>query len=88
MRSLTKPTGNPRIEITPTPAEFRQLCRDLGALRRAGAISNTAAIVEAVRRAAADGRIQSPTGSKRTRGARARSSVQQQEMELPDAEQT
>lgn len=25
---MTKPTGNPRIEITPTPAEFRHLLPD------------------------------------------------------------
>jgi len=88
MRPLTKPTGNPRIEITPTPAEYRQLCRDLRRLREAGAISNTAAILTAVR-AAADGRKVDPrTRSRRTRGARARSSVQQQESELPDARQT
>jgi hypothetical protein len=38
----------PNIEITPTPGQYRQLCRDLETLRAAGAASNTAAIVEAV----------------------------------------
>ncbi len=42
----------PRIEITPTGAQYEQLCRDLAALREAGAPSNTAAIVDAVRTAA------------------------------------
>jgi hypothetical protein len=45
---------NPCIEITPSPAQYRQLCRDLGALRRTGAASNTAAVIAAVRAAAAD----------------------------------
>lgn len=40
--------SNPRIEITPSTAQYEQLCRDLDALRKAGASSNTAAIVEAV----------------------------------------
>src|SRR5215467_5936014 len=37
----TKPRvkGNPCIEITPTPAEYEQLCRDLTKLRAAGAFS-------------------------------------------------
>lgn len=43
---------NPRIEITPTEAQYEQLCSDLKKLRRAGAISNTVAIIEAVRVAA------------------------------------
>jgi hypothetical protein len=46
-------SGGPRIEITPSPEQYTQLCRDLGTLRRAGAISNTAAVVSAVRAAAA-----------------------------------
>lgn len=44
--------ANPRIEITPTEAQYEQLCSDLKKLRRAGAISNTVAIIEAVRVAA------------------------------------
>lgn len=52
----TLSTGNPCIEITPTPAEYEQLCRDLKALRSAGATSNTSAILAAVR-AAAKGHI-------------------------------
>lgn len=81
-------SSGPRIEITPTPGEYEQLCRDLKALRKAGAISNTAAILEAVKTAAAGGKIRALKTPKRTRGARQRSPVQQQEMELPDAEQT
>lgn len=46
-----------RVEITPSASEYRQLCEDLGELRRQGAETNTAAIVEAVRVAAAAGRI-------------------------------
>jgi hypothetical protein len=42
----------PSIEITPSPEQYTQLCRDLAALRRAGAVSNTAAILAAVREAA------------------------------------
>lgn len=51
--------GNPCIEITPTPLEYDQLCRDLAKLRRAGAFSNTDAILGAVRAAAAEGRMAS-----------------------------
>jgi len=50
--------GNPCIEITPTPAEYEQLCRDLAKLRAKGAFSNTEAILLAVR-AAAGGKIAS-----------------------------
>ena len=46
-------SAGPRIEITPSAEQYTQLCRDLGALRRAGAISNTAAVVSALRAAAA-----------------------------------
>lgn len=55
----TKPRvkGNPCIEITPTPAEYRQLCRDLAKLRERGAFSNTDAILQAVHAAAGAGRI-------------------------------
>ncbi len=43
----------PRIEITPTADQYRQLCRDLARLRAQGAASNTAAILDAVHLAAA-----------------------------------
>lgn len=46
-----------RIEITPTASEYRQLCDDLRELRKRGAKTNTAAIVQAVRAAALGGRI-------------------------------
>ena len=45
-------TSNPRIEITPSPAQYRRLCEDLAALRAQGATSHTAAIVDAVHFAA------------------------------------
>lgn len=48
---------NPRIEITPSPAQYRQLCRDLAALRAQGAASNTAAILEAVSHAADSAKV-------------------------------
>lgn len=60
----------PCIEITPTPAEYEQLCRDLAALREAGATSNTAAILQAVHDAG-EGRILKDTQRKR-RAARTR----------------
>jgi hypothetical protein len=44
--------ANPRIEITPTAAQYEQLCRDLKALRKSGAPSHTAAILQAVHAAA------------------------------------
>lgn len=47
--------ANPRIEITPTEAQYTQLCRDLAKLRKTGAASHTAAIVAAVHAAAAGG---------------------------------
>jgi hypothetical protein len=47
----------PRIEITPSPAQYEQLCRDLKILRKGGAASNTAAILDAVRAAAAGGTV-------------------------------
>lgn len=37
------------IVITPTEAQYRELCKDLEKLRAAGAETNTAAILEAVR---------------------------------------
>jgi len=74
-----KPLSGPRIEITPTPEQYDQLCHDLKALRRSGATTNTAAILDAVRAAAARGKIQRTTTTKRTRGARSRSPVPQQE---------
>lgn len=49
--------GNPCIEITPTPEQYVQLCRDLAKLRSLGAPSNTAAIIEAVSDAATSRRI-------------------------------
>jgi hypothetical protein len=44
--------ANPRIEITPSPAHYEQLCRDLKRLRKLGAPSHTQAIIEAVHAAA------------------------------------
>jgi hypothetical protein len=44
----------PCIEITPTSAQYEQLCRDLKMLRKLGAPSHTAAIVQAVHAAATD----------------------------------
>jgi hypothetical protein len=53
-KSTRQPVSDgPCIEITPSAEQYTQLCRDLAALRRAGAVSNTAAIVAAVRTAAA-----------------------------------
>lgn len=46
-----------RLEITPTDSQYKQLCADLRELRRRGAETNTAAIVEAVRDAAASRKI-------------------------------
>lgn len=62
--SHAQETLNPRIEITPTVAQYHQLCRDLKALRRLGATSNTAAILQAVHAAAA-GKIPSSEDKKR-----------------------
>lgn len=45
--------GGPSIEITPSTDQYAQLCRDLSTLRRAGASTNTDAVLEAVRAAAA-----------------------------------
>jgi hypothetical protein len=59
--------SNPRIEITPTPAQYAQLCDDLKKLRGSGAVSNTAAILEAVRDAAERGKM--PDGKSRKRRA-------------------
>jgi hypothetical protein len=73
-----------KIEITPTLAEYQQLCEDLFALRRRGASSNTAAILDAVHAAAQHRKIRSSKAPKRSRGARQRPPVQQ-EMEVPDA---
>lgn len=50
------PGARCRIEITPTPDQFRQLCRDLDRLREGGMPSNTASILRAVR-LLADGKI-------------------------------
>lgn len=59
-----------RIEITPTVAEYEQLCRDLEKLRERGAISNTAAILQAVRGAASKGKIRHRSAN--GKGARTR----------------
>jgi hypothetical protein len=40
--------SQPRLEITPDAGQYDQLVRDLKLLRRLGAPSNTAAIVDAV----------------------------------------
>lgn len=44
--------GEIEITINPSVDQYERLCRDLEALRSAGAPSNTAAICDAVRRAA------------------------------------
>lgn len=49
---MARKQTNPQIEITPSRAEYEQLCRDLAILRKAGAASNTAAIVKAIHVAA------------------------------------
>jgi len=54
-RAVKEP--RPRIEITPTVAEYRQLCRDLAKLREQGEPSNTTAILAAVSHAAADAKV-------------------------------
>lgn len=46
-------TQHPELIITPSEAQYRQLCEDLEILRNAGVESNTAAIVAAVRAEAA-----------------------------------
>lgn len=43
------------VEITPTPAQYRQLAKDLATLRARGADSNTQAILDAVCTAAGGG---------------------------------
>jgi hypothetical protein len=48
--------SRPIIEITPSPEQYRQLCKDLKTLRAAGAESNTAAVLEAVHQAAQNAR--------------------------------
>jgi hypothetical protein len=54
-RQETPPAlANPCLEITPSAEQYEQLCRDLGALRRAGAGSNTEVVIAAVRAVAAD----------------------------------
>ena len=53
-RPSRKPLNGPHIEITPTPEQYDQLCRDLKALRQSGAPTNTTAILDAVRAAAAE----------------------------------
>lgn len=66
-KNITPPV---RIEITPSVAEYRQLCRHLKTLRSRGAKSNTTAILEAVRAAADGGKIRSR--SKNGKGAQPR----------------
>jgi hypothetical protein len=51
-------TEGPRIEITPSKTEYERLCRDLKKLRHLGATSNTEAIIDAVRDAAARGKVE------------------------------
>ena len=53
----TRTQAHPTIEITPTHEQYEQLCRDLAKLRRAGATSNTTAIVDAIHSAATGGRV-------------------------------
>jgi len=55
--AATQSSSHPTIEITPTVDQYRQLCRDLAKLRKAGAVSNTAAIVDAIHRAATGGKV-------------------------------
>lgn len=59
--------AHPHLEITPSPAEYEELCRDLGKLRKLGAPSNTAAILAAVHAAAA-GKM--PHGKRKNAGRR------------------
>ena len=55
-RSMAPPQ-HPIIEITPSVEQYRQLVRDLAKLRKAGAPSNTAAIVDAIHRAAGGDKV-------------------------------
>jgi hypothetical protein len=50
------------IVITPSPRQYRQLCRDLEALRIAGAESNTDAVLAAVHEAVVNANL--PTTKK------------------------
>ena len=61
------PPPTVRLEITPTHSQYKQLCDDLRELRRLGAETNTAAIINAVRDAATSHRI-GPHTDKRTEG--------------------
>jgi hypothetical protein len=61
----TERASHPTIEITPTVEQYEQLCRDLSKLRQAGALSNTAAIVDALHHAAGRGKV----GGARTKKA-------------------
>jgi hypothetical protein len=65
-------TGNPCIEITPTPAEYEQLCLDLKTLREAGAASNTAAILQAVHLAGETHRLKGTQSKRRAAQTRPR----------------
>jgi hypothetical protein len=73
----TKQLSGPCVEITPSPSEYEQLCSDLQELRLSGAISNTAAILDAVRAAAVGSKMLRQAAPQRTRGARSRSPVPQ-----------
>ncbi len=72
---------HPCIEITPTPAEYEQLCRDLAALREAGAESNTAAILKAVHSAGETHMLKGDQRKRRTARTRPRHSTRRK----PDA---
>lgn len=58
MNATPRPGGwgkaNREVEIiiTPSPGQYRRLCRDLEIMREAGATSYTTAIIDAVHRAA------------------------------------
>lgn len=57
VEKATPQAANPRLEITPSADQYRQLCRDLKKLRKLGAPSHTEAIVAAVH-AAAGGKLE------------------------------
>lgn len=75
---------NVRIEITPNPEQYKQLCRDLQKLREMGALTNTAAILEAVGSAASQGRM--APNSRNGKGARTRPQPRNRKV-TPDARQ-
>jgi hypothetical protein len=62
---VTRPiTSGPRLEITPSAGDYDQLCRDLAALRKGGAQSNTEVVLRAVHEAAE--RVELRGGAKET----------------------